>query len=120
MQVDVKIYILMKILRKPGRKIVFSYGLVRTCDMEANMKKFVMEMCVSCLEKYSDNSLVSEEETNQCNVHFFLQCAQIIKQKMDETFGGAGYWNVVVGEGFDVRIEREASQSSYHCLALID
>ena len=27
----------------------------------------------------------------------------MIKQKMDENFGGAGYWNVVVGESFDVR-----------------
>ena len=44
---------------KLGRKIVFSYGLVRACDMEDNMKKFVVEMCVSSLEKYSDNSLVS-------------------------------------------------------------
>ena len=34
-----------------------------------------------------------------------VQCAQIIKQKMDESFGGAGYWNVVVGESFDVRKE---------------
>ena len=32
-----------------------------------------------------------------------VQCAEIIKQKMDEKFGGAGYWNVVVGEGFEVR-----------------
>ena len=29
----------------------------------------------------------------------------MIKQKMDEKFGGAGYWNVVVGESFDVRKE---------------
>ena len=41
------------------------------------------------------------------NVSVFstVQCAQIIKQKMDESFGGAGYWNVVVGESFDVRKE---------------
>ena len=59
MQVNVKSNILMNCLLKSGRKIVFSYGLVRTSDMEESMKKFVVEMCVSCLEKYSDNSLVS-------------------------------------------------------------
>ena len=42
-----------------GRKIVFSYGFCRDSDMEDSMKKFVIEMCVSNLEKYSDNSLVS-------------------------------------------------------------
>ena len=26
----------------------------------------------------------------------------MIKEKMDETFGGSGYWNVVVGESFEV------------------
>ena len=31
-----------------------------------------------------------------------FQCAQIIKNTMDEKYGGAGYWNVVVGESFDV------------------
>ena len=86
MQVGVKNIFFVENCEKPGRKIIFSYGLVRNCDMEENMKKFVVEMCVSSLEKYSDNS----------------QVAQIIKQKMDENFGGAGYWNVVVGESFDV------------------
>ena len=28
----------------------------------------------------------------------------MIKEKMDETYGGAGYWNVVVGESFEVMI----------------
>ena len=41
-----------------GRKIVFSYGFVRDSDMEAKMKKFVLDMCVSNLEKFSDNSTV--------------------------------------------------------------
>ena len=107
MQVDVKSKILMNISRKPGRKIVFSYGLVRTCDMEDNMKKFVVEMCVSTLEKYSDNSLVSgvaqaSQEADHL-VTVTVQCAQMIKQKMDEKFAGAGYWNVVVGKRFEVR-----------------
>ena len=39
--------------------MVFSYGFCRDSDMENSMKKFVIEMCVSNLEKYSDNSLVS-------------------------------------------------------------
>ena len=31
-----------------------------------------------------------------------FQCAEIIKNMMDENYGGAGYWNVIVGESFDV------------------
>ena len=31
-----------------------------------------------------------------------FQCAQIIKDSLDKNYGGAGYWNVVVGESFDV------------------
>ena len=31
-----------------------------------------------------------------------FQCAQIIKDALDKNYGGAGYWNVVVGESFDV------------------
>ena len=31
-----------------------------------------------------------------------FQCAEIIKNMMDESYGGAGYWNVIVGESFDV------------------
>ena len=52
---------------------MFSYGLVQTCDMEDNMKKFVVEMCVSTLEKYSDNSLVSvaAEASKECNCSVF-------------------------------------------------
>ena len=74
------------------------------------MKKFVVEMCVSSLEKYSDNSQVrlflSEASEREMRLMLTVQCAQIIKQKMDENFGGAGYWNVVVGESFDVRSQR--------------
>lgn len=33
---------------------------------------------------------------------YYLQCAEIIKNTMDEKFPGAGFWNVVVGESFDV------------------
>ena len=71
------------------------------------MKKFVVEMCVSTLEKYSDNSLVSgvAQASQEADHHVTVtvQCAQMIKQKMDEKFAGAGYWNVVVGESFEVR-----------------
>ena len=31
-----------------------------------------------------------------------VQCAEIIKSAMDERFGDAGSWNVIVGESFDV------------------
>ena len=31
-----------------------------------------------------------------------VQCAEIIKSAMDEKFGDAGSWNVIVGESFDV------------------
>ena len=66
------------------------------------MKKFVLETCSSILEKYADYSMV------RCvSISIFLtvscfQCAEIIKNMMDENYGGAGYWNVIVGESFDV------------------
>ena len=39
----------------------------------------------------------------------------MIKEKMDETYGGAGYWNVVVGESFEVmRSKVEEGGGSYN------
>ncbi|XP_023327921.1 dynein light chain 4, axonemal [Eurytemora carolleeae] len=67
-----------------GRKIVFSYGFVSKSDMPTEMKKDVVDICISSLEKHSINS----------------ECAEIIKVTMDEKFGG--HWNVIVGDGFQV------------------
>ena len=45
--------------------------------------------------------LVTNSTTNnRCT----FQCAQIIKESLDKNYGGAGYWNVVVGESFDVKL----------------
>ena len=80
-------------------------------SMFKKVKKFVLETCSSILEKYSDYSMVRCIETVSVSIPYqssillsvsCFQCAEIIKNMMDENYGGAGYWNVIVGESFDV------------------
>ena len=56
------------------------------------------------------NSAITYKLTTDNTCTF--QCAQIIKESLDKNYGGAGYWNVVVGESFDVKLLYPMNQIS--------
>ena len=71
---------------------MFTYPLVVQTDMSRKMKMDCQEICSSIMEKHSDNELVKLNH-QQAAVKYF-QCAKIIKQAMEERYGGLGSWQV--------------------------
>jgi hypothetical protein len=74
---------------------VFSYPLTAQTDMPHKMKLDCQEICSNVMEKHSDNEAVREAEENAHNINIsVLQCAKIIKEAMEEKYGGMGFWQV--------------------------
>ncbi|CAF0773641.1 unnamed protein product [Didymodactylos carnosus] len=59
-----------------------TYPLIRSSDMNDELKTECMELCVTACEKFSSNN---------------ENAARMIKETMDKKFGAT--WQVVVGEG---------------------
>ena len=73
---------------------MFSYPLTAQTDMHHKMKLDCQEIFSNVMEKHSDNESVGEGEEITNFTIFMLQCAKIIKEAMEEKFGGMGFWQV--------------------------
>ncbi|CAF3063919.1 unnamed protein product [Rotaria socialis] len=73
-----------------------TYPLVRTSDMNDELKTECMELCVTACEKFSQNN---------------ESAARMIKETMDKKFGPT--WQCIVGEGFGYHIEHEVKSLLY-------
>ena len=73
-------------------------------------------MCILQLFLVSDhifrNSIVNCNVDNIYNFIYF-QCAKIIKETMEEKYGGMGKWQVVIGESFGVDITYDTESLFY-------
>ena len=58
---------------------MFSFGFVRDSDMEPKMKKFVLDLCVSNLEKFSDNASVEKFSVEICLIDAFISVCTYYK-----------------------------------------
>eukprot|EP00798_Chlamydomonas_sp_ICE-L_P023958 gene23958-9530_t len=75
---------------------VAKYTLVKFTDMHAEMKEEAMDICITAVEKFPDES---------------EKCTQMIKEMMDKKFGAP--WHVVVGSGFSYEITYEVQNLLY-------
>ena len=78
------------------RKVIYTYPMIKECDMVEVMKVDVMDICINACERYSTNN-----ET----------AAKAIKENLDKRFGPS--WHVVVGEGFGFEISYEKKNLMY-------
>ncbi|OAF67567.1 Dynein light chain 4, axonemal [Intoshia linei] len=69
------------------KKIVHTYPLIMSSDMNEEMQSEAMELCVTASEKFLNNN---------------ENAAKMIKEVMDKKFGPS--WQVVVGEGYGYEI----------------
>ena len=78
--------------------------------------RYKCTMCVLQLFLVSDhifrNSIVNCNVDNIYNFIYF-QCAKIIKETMEEKYGGMGKWQVVIGESFGVDITYDTESLFY-------
>ncbi|GMH36508.1 hypothetical protein BSKO_04376 [Bryopsis sp. KO-2023] len=75
---------------------VAKYPLVKYTDMGAEMREEAMDVCITAVEKYPNES---------------EKCTQMIKELMDRKFGSP--WHVVVGKGFSYEITYEVKNILY-------
>jgi len=79
-----------------SKTVVYSYPMVKFCDMDDNMKREVMDVCTNACEKHVSNNEM---------------CAKMIKEMLDKKFGAS--WHVVVGEGFGFELSYEVKKLMY-------
>mmetsp|Transcript_31057 Transcript_31057/g.68955 ORF Transcript_31057/g.68955 Transcript_31057/m.68955 type:complete len:108 (+) Transcript_31057:226-549(+) len=72
------------------------YTLVKYTDMHVEMKEEAMDICITAVEKYPNDT---------------EKCTQMIKDQMDKKFGAP--WHVVVGKGFSYEITYEVRNILY-------
>mmetsp|Transcript_5449 Transcript_5449/g.9443 ORF Transcript_5449/g.9443 Transcript_5449/m.9443 type:complete len:107 (+) Transcript_5449:105-425(+) len=75
---------------------VAKYTLVKSTDMHQEMKEEAMDICITAVEKYTND---------------MEKCTQMIKDQMDKKFGAP--WHVVVGKGFGYEITYEVRNILY-------
>lgn len=78
------------------KKIIHSYPLVKSTDMNEEMVVETVELCVTACEKHSANNEMA---------------AKMIKDNMDRKYGMA--WHVVIGEGFGLEVTHEMQTLLY-------
>ncbi|KER24325.1 dynein light chain type 1 [Opisthorchis viverrini] len=77
-------------------KRVYTYPLIKQCDMYEDMKAEVTELCVTGCEKFpTDNEAA----------------ARFVKENVDKKFGSA--WHVLIGEDFGFEITHEVNNLLY-------
>ncbi|KAF8560571.1 hypothetical protein P879_11471 [Paragonimus westermani] len=77
-------------------KRVYTYPLIKHCDMQEDMKTEVMELCVTACEKFpSDNEAA----------------ARLVKETLDKKFGSP--WHVAIGEGYGFELTYEINNLLY-------
>lgn len=72
------------------------YTLVRFTDMHAEMKEEAMDICITAVEKYTND---------------IEKCTQMIKDQMDKKFGAP--WHVIVGRAFSYEVTYEMKSLLY-------
>ena len=81
---------------EPGKRILFTYPMIKQTDMNEDMRGDVLEICVNACEKHTSNN---------------ESAAKMIKEGLDKTFGPS--WHVVVGEGFGFEVSYEVKNLMY-------
>ncbi|XP_057694142.1 dynein axonemal light chain 4-like [Corythoichthys intestinalis] len=79
-----------------GKKLAYSFPIVRHTDMPEEMKEEAIAMCIAAFEKCSNNN---------------ENAAKMVKDSMDKRFGNA--WHVVIGESFGFGVTHEAKNMLY-------
>ncbi|VDK43830.1 unnamed protein product [Anisakis simplex] len=77
-------------------KRLFTYPLVRRCDMDEEMRKEAIQIVVKACEGNTD-----------CN----QSAARAIKESLDERYGGV--WHAVVGEQFGLELSHDPETLLY-------
>ena len=92
------------------------------CDCDAGKRcRWVQSIApnVQCvLYNYSWSDNIFRNSIVNCNVDniynfIYFQCAKIIKETMEEKYGGMGKWQVVIGESFGVDITYDTESLFY-------
>ncbi|MFH4981130.1 hypothetical protein AB6A40_007839 [Gnathostoma spinigerum] len=77
-------------------KRLFTYPLVRDCDMDSEVREDIVRMVTNACER---------------NVNSNQKAAQTIKQQLDEKYGGV--WHTVVGEEFGLQLGHDPQSLLY-------
>ena len=72
-------------------------------EIFGQLNRNVYLLSTSTKNIFRENQLDIDKSSVETELSYVsIQCAEIIKSAMDERFGDAGSWNVIVGESFDV------------------
>ena len=113
------VFVLNKTPLSPAAAVACSIALWLWCRETVPLSAVHSSKCTMCvLQLFLVSDHIFRNSIVNCNVDniynfIYFQCAKIIKETMEEKYGGMGKWQVVIGESFGVDITYDTESLFY-------